>query len=199
MFLERQAVMPRKTEQTFCAYCGLGFISHRNSRLFCTASCFASHRNTTHGLSDRPEYSIWFGMKRRCLDSRRPEFVKYGGRGITICDRWTNHHGFENFLADMGDRPSQKHSIDRIDNNGNYEPSNCRWATKSTQTINRSMSVLTEDLAQEIRGRFEHGESRRSIAVRLGLKRSAVYPVIANRTWLPDDAQGEKQSWSVRG
>ena len=88
-------------------------------------------------LSDdeRREYKCWHNMISRCMDQDNSLYGHYGARGITVCSRWLN--SFRDFAADMGPRPSVNHSIDRIDNDGNYEPSNCRWATKSEQRRNQ--------------------------------------------------------------
>jgi hypothetical protein len=88
-------------------------------------------RSTTHGMSGTRVHRIWKGMLTRCLNPRTKCYSRYGGRGIKVCARWRN---FENFYADMGDPPSEQHSIDRINNDGDYEPSNSRWATGSEQT-----------------------------------------------------------------
>jgi hypothetical protein len=79
-------------------------------------------------------------MIDRCTDSKRHDWHRYGGRGITVCQRWRN--SYESFFADMGPRPSPQHSIDRIDNDGNYEPGNCRWATTLEQGSNKSNNRL---------------------------------------------------------
>lgn len=113
-----------------------------------TASCGclkiqdAISRATTHGRTRTLEYRSWSMMKNRCLNARSADYPEYGGRGITVCDRWMS---FENFLADMGLRPSKAHSLDRYPNqNGNYEPGNCRWATGKQQSRNTRRNRIIE-------------------------------------------------------
>ena len=86
------------------------------------------------------EYRTWYAMKQRCTNPNVEHYDRYGGRGITVCERWAN--SFCNFLADMGLKPSRRHSIDRVNNDGNYEPGNCRWATQKEQANNCSRVVL---------------------------------------------------------
>lgn len=90
---------------------------------------------TTHGKSRTPKYKIYTGMIERCTKPEHHSWEGYGGRGITVCDRWLE--AFENFDEDMGERPSDKHSLDRIDNDQGYCKENCRWATSSEQAYNR--------------------------------------------------------------
>ncbi len=95
-------------------------------------SCGCVHRGRTHRMSHLPEFRVWIGMLNRCRKPRHAAFKYYGARGITVCERWLK---FENFYADMGPRPP-KTSVERIDNAGNYEPTNCRWATHLEQCQN---------------------------------------------------------------
>jgi hypothetical protein len=94
-------------------------------------------------MSETQEYSIWLGIIQRCCNPNQEGYKKYGGRGITICDRWLN--SFEAFFADMGLRPSPEHSIDRFpDQGGPYSPGNCRWATRKQQANNMRTNVILE-------------------------------------------------------
>lgn len=108
----------------------------------CLQKELASEANITHGHTangNSPEYDSYRGMLDRCRNTDNPD---YGGRGITVCRRWQGPHGFEHFLTDMGARPSRRHSIERINNNRGYTPTNCRWATRADQNTNKRSSVL---------------------------------------------------------
>lgn len=101
----------------------------------------SSVRKTTHGLSKSSRaYHTWYGMRQRCQNKNSPKYPRYGGRGITVCERW---EAFENFLQDMGEPPKGT-SLDRVNNDGNYEPSNCRWATPTQQVLNTSRNRVYE-------------------------------------------------------
>jgi hypothetical protein len=97
-----------------------------------------------HGGTKSSEHNIWLGIYQRCFNENHPAYHSYGGRGITVCERWRDANGFANFLADMGRRPSPKHSIDRKNNDGNYEPDNCRWATSKEQCNNNRRNIRYE-------------------------------------------------------
>lgn len=132
--------------ECICDCGGSAIVSTDNLRRGNTTSCGCykkektSERLLKHGDNrsnnkKTPEYRAWYSMKTRCYNSNIKRYADYGGRGIRVCERWLS--SYENFLEDMGRKPSSQHSLDRIDNNLNYEPSNCRWATHSEQNNNK--------------------------------------------------------------
>jgi predicted SprT family Zn-dependent metalloprotease len=116
------------------------FIAGSNLKAGSTTKCHRC-RCRTHGMSHTSTFRIWGGILRRCFNSNFKAFKYYGGRGITICDRWLK---FENFIVDMGIRPAGL-QIDRINNNGNYEPGNCRWVTAAVNLSNRNVNMRKKE------------------------------------------------------
>lgn len=122
-----------------------------------------------HGHSKtHPLYKTWQGMRSRCNTLSDGQYSYYGGRGIKVCARWDN---FATFLSDVGEKPSSEHSLDRIDNNGNYEPGNIRWATKREQLFNQRVSRRNKSGHRNI-----HWESRRKKwLVNIAVNRKTVF------------------------
>lgn len=131
-----------------CKVCGTEFYAapKRKNANACSRKCFGVYysgrkaNRYTHGgyLENRPEYNSWRAMVSRCNYPKYWCYDRYGGRGITVCDRWLGKKGFVNFLSDMGKKPSSKHSLDRVDNDGNYTPENCQWSDQKKQVRNSS-------------------------------------------------------------
>lgn len=110
-----------------------------------SCGCLQRHTARKHGMDGTPEYKAWSSMKQRCYNPKSSRYDRYGGRGIKVCDRWLN--SFESFFDDMGKRP-KGFSIERVDCDGDYEPSNCIWASAKTQAVNRSTSIFVKDDGQ---------------------------------------------------
>lgn len=134
---------------TLCLACSERLISNQKKSCGClvkeTSARLVRSMNTTHGDARNgkisTEHKAWTSMRQRCNCQTHKFYLRYGGRGITICERWSK---FENFLSDMGRKPSPHLTLDRIDNEGNYEPNNCRWASYSQQQNNRSSNRVFE-------------------------------------------------------
>jgi hypothetical protein len=128
-----------------------------------------------------PTYHSWQAMLARARYVDRDVNHKHAGRGITVCDRWQS---FDCFLEDMGERPDGK-TLDRVDNDGNYEPTNCRWATPVEQARNRRNARLNFETATQVAVRRLSGERCKSIAADFGISESLPREIVAGRTW-PD-------------
>lgn len=122
-----------------CGVCGSEFHPYRQTHIYCSRACGKARWKGRPRRPQSTEYRIWGSMKTRCNNPASKTYSYYGGRGIKVCARWND---FAAFLSDMGPRPSLGHTLDRIDNCGDYEPGNCRWATKREQMDNRSKPTV---------------------------------------------------------
>ena len=153
-------------------------VASGNLRNGTTKSCgcirqeMASERRFKHGKTKTAEHRAWTAMRNRC-ENPKAIYSAWNGRGITVCERWQK---FENFLTDVGHRPSRTHSIDRIDVNGNYEPSNVRWATRAEQANNTRKTIRI------------NGEALSDVAHRVGLEHATLYARVAKYGFYLDEA-----------
>lgn len=173
------------------------FIRDRSVNLGLTRSCGhlikenmsrVGKLSITHGMTNSSTYKTWKSLYQRCTNSKHARYSGWGGRGITVCERWRL---FENFYADMGDRPHGK-TLDRIDNDGNYEPRNCKWSTPKEQAENRrtpkgeeiTWSKITENQVREIRSIYASGDiSMKKLGIIYDMTPGSIHLIIHKRNW----------------
>lgn len=146
-----------------------------------SCGCQIGGGNYKHGFTGTPEFDAWRNMLKRCTNPNARSYHNWGGRGIKICDRWLE--SFENFLADMGKRPHPKLSLERIDNDKGYEPSNCKWATRKEQNNNKRGKKLTKDNVIEIINLRKEGKTAKEIATKFNVDPTLIYYIEKGKVW----------------
>jgi hypothetical protein len=135
-----------------------------------------------HGRSNTSEYKTWIRMIQRCYDKKSRSYYRYGGRGISVCKEWMD--SFEAFYSYMGDRPFKDAQIDRIDNDGDYKPGNCRWASLKDNIRNSSSTKLSIDDVKIIRKiDLSTTEKIKEAAIKYKISTTSIYDIISRRTW----------------
>jgi hypothetical protein len=162
-----------------------------------SCGCYKVDYNTTHGMTDTPEFKVWKSARGRCTDKNNPSYGRYGARGITVDPSWDS---FEQFYADMGPRPFPVATIERIDNDGPYCKANCRWATKKEQARNRrnNRPMTIDGVTKPISAWCEeYGLARDTVGYRLNklgwdIKRAVTTPLLRQRTHSGDSCRAQE-------
>lgn len=145
----------------------------------------AKYINYKHGLYENRFYRVWEGIKQRCYNKNSSHYHCYGGRGITLWKDWIdNPVAFIEYIIKLENSQNRKYSLDRIDNNGNYEPGNLRWATRATQMRNTRSTKLSKEDVLEIRRKYNKGETQASLAREFGVKSQSIHLIVHNRSWI---------------
>jgi hypothetical protein len=141
-------------------------------------------------------YSTWGSMIQRCTNPKSSHWHRYGGRGIKVCERWRGRGGFANFLSDVGERPAPGLSIDRIDNDGNYEPGNVRWATAGQQVRNSASAKLNERQAEQMVADFLSGVNTPTLCSKYGFGKNGVYNLLKKAgVWSSPEGIAIRETW----
>jgi len=147
-----------------------------------TKSCGCLMDRTTHGMTGTKLYKVWSSMRERTSSSTHKSYHRYGGRGISICNEWRDFIPFQTWAASSG--YADKLTIDRINNDGNYEPTNCRWATRAEQGQNTSTTKLTEDDIPVIRVMVNDGWTRKKVAELFSVTDMTIGRIVNNKRWV---------------
>jgi hypothetical protein len=160
---------------------GLCSAHYERQRLHGATGGLPIERRAWHGLHGCPEYRVYHSMIARCHRPTDKHYASYGGRGIAVCERW--RASFEAFIEDMGRRPSAAHSIDRIDNDGDYSPGNCRWVERAVQQQNRRPVKLSPELVLEARAVRSAGGNVAKWAREHGVSKDAALHAASGKSW----------------
>jgi predicted DNA-binding protein (UPF0251 family) len=177
----------KKRKALFRCYCGNEFEAHIadvKSNKTTSCGCYKIQKATTHGLIKHPIYKVWADMKTRCYNPKHKHFHRYGGRGIKVCDDWENDFKkFYDFCTQNGYKKGLE--IDRINNDGNYEPKNCRFVTHIKNVRNRSTTKLNWETVQEIRNaKLLNPElTQEEFAVAYGVGKTTIHNILNNERW----------------
>jgi len=154
--------------------------SGKTTNCGCKKSEKTAKQNTTHGMSKTRAYKIWAGMIQRCTNPNRLAYKYYGARGISVCKRWMT---FENFLEDIGHPPSDDYSLERIDNDGWYEPNNCKWATAEVQSRNNRNCKLKKEQVALIKSEINLGITIARISKDFCVSESLIRAIRNKEVW----------------
>ena len=173
----------KRRVRLICKQCRTEFeirLSHAKQE-YCSRKCLFVSR-IQHGMSHSPEFNTWNSIIQRCHNHNNPAYEYYGGRGIRVCEEW--RQSFVAFYEYMGPRPTPRHQIDRINNDGNYEPGNCRWVLPEVNARNKRGPKLGPKKAKEIRQLYETGHfTYQQLAKRFGVVSGSIGLIIRGKTW----------------
>jgi hypothetical protein len=160
-------------------------LTRKELKFFKVKSCGCMPRKSKYiiipYMSNSPEYRVWYLMLERCYNKDNKNYKYYGGRGIIVCDEWKN--SFEQFYKDMGPKPGEEYSIERINNNWGYSKSNCKWATNIEQAKNKRNNKLDKHKANRIREFYWAGISVIELAKSFNIGKSTVHSVLSRNSW----------------
>jgi len=163
-----------------------GVVYLYTSRVRYQKSCGCIFKKKNNNLRGTLTYRSWQMMKYRCHTETSPDYKKgWGSKGVSVCDRWMDEeNGFLNFLEDMGDRPSKKYTLDRIDNERDYCPNNCRWALSKEQIRNSRVTKLTEDDVRRIKNMIKGHVPQKEIAEQFDCSRANISAIACGKSWV---------------
>ena len=182
---------PNKTKEypTICKIQGCegrhivkGYCRKHYTKIISRGNTLNTDKRESHSMSNTRIYSIWNSMKYRCFNKNSKPYHRYGGRGITVCDKWKN--SFIAFYEDMGPKPFPKAEIDRIDNNGDYEPGNCRWVTPAVNVRNSSKAKLTRNDVDKIKLEYSKDLTIKELSRRYHISNSVIWRIVKNKSWV---------------